>query len=92
MEGVSELTDLLKELAADAEAAIEYDRLAEEHRKRIRKNLPRAREAGAGVAELERTIRSLYVYATISRWTSGDSPVARPASRRKRAGAAPDAA
>ena len=92
MGGVSELTDLLKELAADADAAIEYERLAEERRQRIRQNLPRARKAGAGVAELERTIKSLYVYATISRWTSGAAPAERPTRRRKRAGAAPDAA
>lgn len=89
MKGVDELNALLKELADDAEAALKYDRLAEERRQRIRANLPRARKAGAGPAELERTIRSIYVQATISRWTSGSAPKGAPARRRKRPGAAP---
>ena len=86
---VDELTELLAELAADAEAAREYDRLAEEKRQAVRANLPKARAAGAGPAELERTIGSLYVSATISRWTSGPAPEGKPPSRRKRPGAAP---
>lgn len=90
MRGVDKLTELLKELAADAEAALEYDRLAEERRQRIRTNLVKARKEGAGVAQLERTIGSLYVGATISRWTSGSAPADRSRSTRKRPGAAPN--
>jgi hypothetical protein len=90
MRGVDELTELLAELAADAKTALEHDRLAEEARRRVRANLPRARKAGAGVAELERTIGSLYVSATISRWTSGDAPKGAPRGKRKRPGAAPN--
>lgn len=92
MKGVDELTELLEELAADAKAALEHDRLAEEARQRVRANLPRARKAGAGPTQLERTIGSLYVSATISRWTSGDQPQASPPRpKRKRPGAAPNA-
>lgn len=89
MRGVSELTDLLKQLADDAAEAQKYDGLAEEYRRRVRENLPRAREKGAGVAELERTINSLYVGATISRWTSGSASADGPRAKRKRPGAAP---
>jgi hypothetical protein len=90
MRDVDELTELLAELAADADAALEYDRLAEERRARVRANLPRARKAGAGVQELERTIKSLYVARTISRWTAGSASADRPRSKRKRPGAAPN--
>lgn len=89
MRGVDELTELLRELAEDAEAARRYEALAEERRERVRANLPRARKAGAGVAELERTIGSLYVSRTISRWTADDVPAEPPKRRRKRPGAAP---
>jgi hypothetical protein len=89
MRGVDELTELLKELATDAAAALRYEALAEERRQRVRANLPRARKAGAGVSELERTIQSLYVGRTISRWTSDDAPADGPKRRRKRPGAAP---
>ena len=89
MRDVDELTELLKELADDAAAALKYEALAEKHRERIRANLPRARKAGAGVAELERTISSIYVGRTISRWTADDAPAERPKRRRKRPGAAP---
>jgi hypothetical protein len=92
MRGVSKLTELLKELADDAAAAREYEQLAEERRERVRANLPRARKAGAGPAELERTIGSLYVSATISRWTSGSVPAGAPHGKRKRPGAAPSTA
>ena len=89
MRGVDELTELLEELAADADKALEYEALAEQYRQRVRTKLPRARKAGAGPAELERTIKSLFVQATISRWTSGDAPVDRKRRNRKRPGAAP---
>jgi hypothetical protein len=91
MKGVSDLTDLLAELAADADEALRYDALAEAARQRVRARLPEARRRGAGPALLERTIKSLYVERTISRWTSGDVPegeVERP--KRKRPGAAPN--
>jgi hypothetical protein len=90
MRGVDELTELLEELAADADQALEHDRLAEEARQRVRAKLPAARKAGAGPAQLERTIKSLYVSATISRWTSGDVPKGAPRGKRKRPGAAPN--
>lgn len=86
---VDKLTELLRELAADADAALKYEALAEQHRQRIRENLPKARQEGAGVAELERTIKSVFVGATISRWTSGSAPKERKRSNRKRPGAGP---
>ena len=82
------MTDLLRELADDASAALKYEELAEEHRQRVRAKLPAARQAGAGVAELEQTIGQLYVAATISRWTSGSVPAGAPNRKRKRPGAA----
>ena len=88
MRGVDKLTELLEQLAADAEAAIEYDRLAEERRARVRANLPLAHEQGAGVTLLERTIHSLYVSKTIGRYVNGE-PAEKSKSRRKRPGAAP---
>jgi hypothetical protein len=86
---VDKLSELLAELAADAAAAQEYERLAEERRERVRLNLPKARKAGAGVAQLERTIGSLYVQRTISRWTADSAPEDKPRSKRKRPGAGP---
>ena len=88
MRGVDELTDLLKQLAADAEEAIEHDRRAEECRARVRANLPEAYRRGAGVTLLERTIHSLYVGKTITRWVVGE-PDDKPKRPRKRPGAAP---
>lgn len=88
---VDELTELLHQLAADADAVLEHETVAEQHRQRIRENLPKARAAGAGVAQLERTIKSVYVGATISRWTSGAAPEGKPRSNRKRPGAGPAA-
>lgn len=64
-----ELDVLLKELAEHAAAAKRADATADKHRDAIRKLLPEARKAGAGPAELERTILSIYVAGTISRWT-----------------------
>jgi hypothetical protein len=89
MRGVSDLTEDLAALAADAETAIKHDRLAEEARERIRARLPAARSKGASPTELERTIHSLYVSRTIARWTSGNAPDAPPRRHRKRPGAAP---
>lgn len=89
MRGVSDLTELLAELAADAQEAIEHDRLAEQARERVRAKLPLARQAGATPTVLERTIGSLYVSRTIARWTKDDVPAERARGRRKRAGAAP---
>lgn len=86
------MTKLLAELASDADEALKYDALAEAARQRIRENLPRARREGAGPALLERTIKSLYVSETISRWTSGDKPKGAPRLKRKRPGAAPNGA
>jgi hypothetical protein len=91
MRDVSDLDELLVQLAADADQALEHDRLAEEFRQRVRANLPAARRLGAGPAKLERTIKSLYVERTISRWTAGDAPEVAPETRpkRKRPGGAP---
>jgi hypothetical protein len=90
MRDVSELDDLLEQLAADADQALEHDRLAEEFRQRVRANLPAARRLGAGPAKLERTIKSLWVERTISRWTAGEAPKGAPRPKRKRPGAAPN--
>ena len=40
MRGVSKLSELLRELADDAAAALKYEELAEEHRQRVRAKLP----------------------------------------------------
>lgn len=66
---------LLKELADHAAAVKRAEKTAEEHRAAIRALLPDARAAGAGPARLERTILSVFVAGTISRWTKG---VAKP--------------
>lgn len=84
------MEQLLAELAADASEALEHDALAEAARERIRAKLPAARKAGAGPAKLERTIKSIYVQGTISRWTAGDAPKGAPHPKRKRPGAAPN--
>lgn len=70
-----DLETLLKELADHATAVKRAEKTAEEHRTAIRKLLPSARAAGAGPATLERTIQSVFVAGTISRWTKG---VAKP--------------
>ena len=61
---------LLAELKGHAAAAIRADKVAAEHKDAIRELLPKARHAGAGPAELERTIQSIYAAGTISRWTA----------------------
>lgn len=60
---------VLIELAAEADEVLRLEAEAEEHRRRIRKLLPDARKKGHGPALLERTIKSVYVKDTISRWT-----------------------
>lgn len=90
MRGVSDLDELLAQLAADASQALEHDRLAEEYRQKVRANLPRARSLGAGPALLERTIKTLWVERTIARWTAGSAPAGQKTSKRKRPGAAPN--
>lgn len=60
---------LLEELEKHASAVVRADRVADEHRKAIRDLLPQARKLGAGPAELERTIKGIYVAGTISKWT-----------------------
>jgi hypothetical protein len=64
-----DLDTLLKELADHAAAVKRAEKTAEEHRTAIRELLPAARTAGAGPAKLERTIGSVFVAGTISRWT-----------------------
>lgn len=75
---------LLKELEEHAAAAVRADRVAERHKEAIRELLPKARAAGAGAAELERTIQSIYVAGTISRWTKDVVPDDKPRPGRKR--------
>jgi hypothetical protein len=65
-----DLDALLAELERHAAAAVRADRVAAQHKEAIRKILPAARKAGAGPAELERAIRSIYAAGTISRWTA----------------------
>lgn len=64
-----DLEALLAELERHASAVVRADRVADDHRKAIRELLPQARKAGAGPAELERTIKGIYVAGTISKWT-----------------------
>ena len=85
---------LEQELIDEARAALALDAQAEPHRRRVRELLPQVRaRTGKGPADLERMIGSLYVSATISRWTSDSVPDDRPKRKgtRKRPGAAPGA-
>ena len=83
-----DLEALLAELERHATAAVRHDKMAEDHKEEIRKLLPRARLAGAGPAELERTIRHIYAAGTISRWTA--TPGAPRGRKRKPKGQAPN--
>src|ERR1700722_8965627 len=65
--------DVLKELETHAAAVLKAEAVAEEHREAIRRLLPQARKAGHGPAKLERTIKSVYVRDTISRWTKAQA-------------------
>jgi len=65
-----DLEALLAELEKHAAAVVRADRVAEEHRQAIRDLLPKARQGGAGPAELERRIKGIYAAGTISRWTA----------------------
>lgn len=60
---------MLKELETHAAAVLKAEAVAEEHRAAIRALLPDARSQGYGPARLERTIKSVYVRDTISKWT-----------------------
>ena len=60
---------LLEELEAHADAVLAAEAVAQEHRQAIRELLPQARARKVGPARLERTIKSIYVKDTISRWT-----------------------
>lgn len=83
--------ELEQELIAEAQAALAADAEAERHRERVRVLLPQVRaRTNKGPAELERMIGSLYVQATISRWTAKAKPEgAKRQGKRKRPGAAP---
>jgi hypothetical protein len=83
------LDELLERLAEHAAAAIEADKTADAHRQAIRDLLPEARKKGAGPAELERTISSIYVSGTISRWTKDFAPADRKGPGRRTARKAP---
>ena len=64
--------DVLKELEDHAVAVLRLEAEAEKHRAIIRELLPKARAENPrknGPAKLERTIKSVYVAGTISRWT-----------------------
>lgn len=84
-----DLEALLDQLERHAAAVARADKVAEEHRQAIRELLPQARKAGAGPAELERTIKGIYAAGTISRWTA--QPGAPRGRKKKPAGRAPDA-
>jgi uncharacterized protein with PhoU and TrkA domain len=61
--------DVLKDLEAEADEVLRLEAEADKHRARIRELLTDARREGHGPAKLERTIHSVYVKDTISRWT-----------------------
>jgi hypothetical protein len=83
------LDELLERLAEHAAAAIEADKTGDAHRQAIRDLLPQARKKGAGPAELERTISSIFVSGTISRWTKDYAPADRKGPGRRTARKAP---
>jgi ElaB/YqjD/DUF883 family membrane-anchored ribosome-binding protein len=66
---VEDVENDLKELAALADDVLSHEAAAEEARAAIRARLPEVRAKGVGPAKLERTIKSVYVRDTISRWT-----------------------
>jgi hypothetical protein len=69
-EGVDEkVTQELAELEAIAQRIVRRNAANERDEQEIRKRLPALRKAGVGPAALERTIHSVFVAGTISRWT-----------------------
>lgn len=93
LRGVNEVETLLDEIEADSLRALEHDALAEEFRKRVRANLPKARALDVGPAELERRTHQLWTQTTISRWTAAFAPAntVRRGRRKRSGGAAPTA-
>jgi len=70
-EGVDEkVTQELAELEAIALRIVRRNAANERDEKEIRDRLPALRKAGVGPARLERTIHSVFVAGTISRWTA----------------------
>ena len=81
-EGVDEKVKReLAELEAIAQRIVRRNAANKLDEEEIRKRLPGLRKAGVGPAALERTIHSVFVAGTISRWTKDFAP----AHRRKRA-------
>ena len=85
----AELKATLKELAEHADAAVKADKVADAHRQAIRGLLPKAREQGAGPAELARVIKEIYAAGTISLWTKDFARPDRKGPGRRKATARP---
>ena len=69
-EGVDEkVKQELAELEAIAQRIVRRNAANKLDEEEIRKRLPGLRKAGVGPAALERTIHSVFVDGTISRWT-----------------------
>ena len=69
-EGVDEkVTQELAELEAIALRIVRRNAANKTDEDEIRERLPALRKAGVGPARLERTIHSVFVAGTISRWT-----------------------
>jgi hypothetical protein len=81
-EGVDEkVKQELADLEAIALRVVRRKAANERDEEEIRRRLPGLRAQDVGPAELERTIHSVFVAGSISRWTKDDAP----AHRRKRA-------
>ena len=80
-EGVDEkVKEELAELEAIALRVVRRNALNDRDEEEIRKRLPSLRAQDVGPADLERTIHSVFVAGSISRWTKDYAP----AHRRKR--------
>ena len=81
-EGVDEkVKQELAELEAIAQRIVRRNAANKLDEEEIRRRLPALRAQDVGPADLERTIHSVFVAGTISRWTKDFAP----AHRRKRA-------
>ena len=84
-EGVDEkVKEELAELEAIALRVVRRNAANERDEEEIRRRLPTLRAQDVGPADLERTIHSVFVAGSISRWTKDYAP----AHRRKKARAA----
>ena len=69
MKGVDDVQKELDELEAIALRVVRREAANEKDRAEIRRRLPDLRAKNVGPAKLERTIHSVFVAGTISRWT-----------------------